>query len=342
MIRLENIVRDFAVQGGNLRALHGISLEIQPGEIFGIIGSSGAGKSTLVRTMNLLERPDAGDVYLGDERITAARGEDLRRLRRRIGMVFQHFNLLNARTVAANVAYPLELAGKLQRSEIAERVAALLARVGLSDHAEKYPRQLSGGQKQRVGIARALANEPEVLLCDEATSALDPETTGSVLALLREINLDLGVTIVLITHEMDVIRQTCDRVAVLNHGRIAEVGPVIEVFLHPKDPATLKLVREAEHLDETAVIEDGRNGQSFRLTFIGEIARQPVLGQTARDTGVDYEIIEGRVGRIRETRYAQFTVRISGGNPEAAVAALNAAGVSVEALPVTGEVAYVI
>jgi D-methionine transport system ATP-binding protein len=248
-------------------------------------------------------------------------------------MVFQHFNLLNSRTVAGNVAYPLELVGRLDRRQIDEKVASLLTRVGLAEHASKHPRQLSGGQRQRVGIARALANDPEVLLCDEATSALDPDTTRSVLSLLREINRDLGVTIVLITHGMDVIRQTCDRVAVLDHGRVAETGPVIDVFLHPRHPATLKLVREAEHLDPSLDIEGIDKGQIFRLTLIGETAHQPILGRTARVTGVDYEIIEGRVGHIRDVRYAQFAVRFSGGNAGAAVEVLSHAGVHVEILP---------
>jgi D-methionine transport system ATP-binding protein len=333
MIRLVDIARDFSTEAGVVRVLHGINLEIPAGQIFGIIGASGAGKSTLVRTINLLERPDEGDVFLGDERITDARGEGLRRLRRRIGMVFQHFNLLNSRTVAGNVAYPLELVGRLDRRQIDEKVASLLTRVGLAEHASKHPRQLSGGQRQRVGIARALANDPEVLLCDEATSALDPDTTRSVLSLLREINRDLGVTIVLITHGMDVIRQTCDRVAVLDHGRVAETGPVIDVFLHPRHPATLKLVREAEHLDPSLDIEGIDKGQIFRLTLIGETAHQPILGRTARVTGVDYEIIEGRVGHIRDVRYAQFAVRFSGGNAGAAVEVLSHAGVHVEILP---------
>jgi D-methionine transport system ATP-binding protein len=331
MIRLQTITKDFATKAGVVRALHGVSLDIGDGEIFGIIGSSGAGKSTLVRLINLLERPDTGEVFLSGERITQATGANLRRIRRRIGMVFQHFNLLNARTVAANVAYPLELAGTLSREAISRKVQELLKRVGLSAHADKYPRQLSGGQKQRVGIARALANDPQVLLCDEATSALDPETTRSVLELLREINRDLGVTIVLITHEMDVIRQACDQVAVLDHGHVVETGPVLEVFLHPRHPATLKLVREAERLDTaTEDLAFGETGRLLRLTMIGSSAREPVLGQIARVTGVDYEIIEGRVGRIRDVRYAQFSVRLAGGDPEAAIRGLSDADVTVE------------
>ncbi|MCJ8052527.1 ATP-binding cassette domain-containing protein [Shinella curvata] len=332
MIRLEGITKSFAGKEGAVVALDGIDLTIAKGEIFGIIGSSGAGKSTLVRLINLLERPTGGEVFVAGERVTDAKGERLRDLRRSIGMVFQHFNLLSARTVAGNVAYPLELTGQYGRVEIAERVAALLARVGLSEHAKKYPRQLSGGQKQRVGIARALASEPQVLLCDEATSALDPQTTGAVLDLLRQINRDLGVTIVLITHEMDVIRRTCDRVAVLDRGRVVEEGPVTDVFLHPRHAATLRLVREAEpdggSLDAVAASDLG--GRAVRLTFTGAAAHQPILGRIACENLVDYAILAGRVGHIRETPYAQFTVSLSGRDVAGAIAGLRASGVDVE------------
>lgn len=332
MIRLEGITKSFAGKDGSVAALDGIDLSVAKGEIFGIIGSSGAGKSTLVRLINLLERPTRGEVFVAGERVTDARGQRLRELRRSIGMIFQHFNLLSARTVAGNVAYPLELTGQFGRIEIAERVAALLARVGLTEHAHKYPRQLSGGQKQRVGIARALACEPQVLLCDEATSALDPQTTGAVLDLLRQINRDLGVTIVLITHEMDVIRRTCDRVAVLDHGRVVEEGPVSDVFLHPRHPATLRLVREAEpdggSLDAVAVSDLG--GRTVRLTFTGPTAHKPILGRIARENIVDYSILAGRIGHIREAPYAQFIVSLSGRDVAGAIAGLRASGVDVE------------
>ncbi len=332
MIRLEGIAKSFTSNHGSVAALENIDLSVAKGEIFGIIGSSGAGKSTLVRLINLLERPTTGEVFVGGERVTDAKGEQLRNLRRSIGMVFQHFNLLSARTVAGNVAYPLELTGQYGKYEIAERVSELLARVGLIEHAEKYPRQLSGGQKQRVGIARALACEPKVLLCDEATSALDPQTTGAVLDLLREINRDLGVTIVLITHEMDVIRRTCDRVAVLDRGNVVEQGAVVDVFLHPRHPATLRLVREAEPdsdvLDTAAAADLG--GRTARLTFVGPTAHKPILGRIARENLVDYSILAGRVGHIRETPYAQFIVSLSGRDVAGAIAGLRASGVDVE------------
>jgi D-methionine transport system ATP-binding protein len=340
MISLKNISKTYPVAGRDVMALDRIDLDIEKGEIFGIIGSSGAGKSTLVRLINLLEAPSAGEVHVEGRSTRGVAGKNLRALRRNIGMVFQHFNLLNAKTVAQNVAFPLQLAGLLSRAEIDKRVADLLARVGLSDHAKKYPRQLSGGQKQRVGIARALASAPQILLCDEATSALDPETTQSVLKLLAGINRDLGITIVLITHEMDVVRQVCDRVAVLDQGRVVEWGKVTDVFLHPRHKATLRLVRESEHGEAAGTALDlvAAPGPVYRLTFLGETAQRPILGTAAREFGVDYSILAGRIGHIRHTPFAQLTVSLVGGSVFGAVGRLEAAGIAVEKLaegPVT-------
>ncbi|WP_082006304.1 methionine ABC transporter ATP-binding protein [Sphingomonas sp. ERG5] len=239
MIELKDVRKRFAGAGG--AALDGVTLSIARGEVFGVIGPSGAGKSTLIRLINALEKPSDGQVEIEGTDVAALPPAQLRALRRRIGMIFQNFGLLTSRTVAANVAFPLKLAG-MPRGERDIKVAALLQRVGLSDHADKYPAQLSGGQKQRVGIARALATGPDILLCDEATSALDPETTRSVLALLRELNQELGLTIVLITHEMEVVRAVCDRVAVLEQGRVAETGSVAEIFAGATHPATRRML----------------------------------------------------------------------------------------------------
>jgi len=227
--------------GSNMAALNGVSLEVARGEVFGVIGASGAGKSTLIRLVNALEVPSAGRVTVEGVDLATLSPADLRALRRRIGMIFQNFGLLSSRTVAENVAFPLKLAG-VARAERRAKVAALLDRVGLADHAGKYPAQLSGGQKQRVGIARALATDPDILLCDEATSALDPETTRSVLDLLRSLNRDLGLTILLITHEMDVVRAVCDRVAVLDRGEIVETGRVADIFAGAAHPATRRML----------------------------------------------------------------------------------------------------
>jgi D-methionine transport system ATP-binding protein len=333
VIQFQRLHKSYSVAGREVAALHPLDLEIQAGEVFGIIGHSGAGKSTLIRLINRLEEPSGGTLRIDGEDATALDREGLRTLRRRIGMIFQHFNLLSSRTVAGNVGFPLELAGTA-RAEIAARVAELLETVGLQAHADKYPAQLSGGQKQRVGIARALATRPQILLCDEATSALDPQTTAAVLALLAKINRELGLTIVLITHEMDVIRRVCDRVAVLDAGRLVESGPVTEVFLHPQHPTTRRFVSEAEHVDEGELHRDfaAVGGRIVRLTFLGGDTYQPLLGRIARDTGVDYNILSGRIDRIKDTPYGQLTVALVGGDLDAAQAGFVAAGVHVEEL----------
>lgn len=243
MIVLEDIHKTYATpSGAPFVALHDINLQIQAGEIFGIIGRSGAGKSTLIRTLNLLERPTSGRVLIDGDDITALDGAALRAVRQHIGMVFQHFNLLNARSVFENVRFPLRLTGAWGKQEMRERVEQMLELVGLADQRDKYPRQLSGGQRQRVGIARALANRPKLLLCDEATSALDPETTQSILQLLQRINRDLGLTIVLITHGMDVIRAICNRVAILDRGEVVERGDVSDIFQNPTHSVTRALL----------------------------------------------------------------------------------------------------
>nr|WP_277617456.1 methionine ABC transporter ATP-binding protein [Pseudomonas aeruginosa] len=309
-------------------------LNIQAGQIFGLIGHSGAGKSTLLRLINRLEEPSGGRILVEGEDVTALDAEGLRRFRQRVGMIFQHFNLLSSKTVADNIAMPLRLAGGFSRAEVDARVSELLARVGLSDHARKYPAQLSGGQKQRVGIARALACRPSILLCDEATSALDPQTTASVLQLLAEINRELKLTIVLITHEMDVIRRVCDQVAVMDGGAIVEQGDVADVFLHPQHPTTRRFVFEAERIDENERHDDFAHvpGLILRLTFRGEATYAPLLGTVARQTGVDYSILSGRIDRIKDTPYGQLTLALVGGDLEAAMSQLNAADVHVEVL----------
>ncbi|HEJ2581448.1 TPA: methionine ABC transporter ATP-binding protein, partial [Pseudomonas aeruginosa] len=289
---------------------------------------------TLLRLINRLEEPSGGRILVEGEDVTALDAEGLRRFRQRVGMIFQHFNLLSSKTVADNIAMPLRLAGGFSRAEVDARVSELLARVGLSDHARKYPAQLSGGQKQRVGIARALACRPSILLCDEATSALDPQTTASVLQLLAEINRELKLTIVLITHEMDVIRRVCDQVAVMDGGAIVEQGDVADVFLHPQHPTTRRFVFEAERVDEDERHDDFAHvpGLILRLTFRGEATYAPLLGTVARQTGVDYSILSGRIDRIKDTPYGQLTLALVGGDLEAAMSQLNAADVHVEVL----------
>ncbi|HBO5453558.1 TPA: methionine ABC transporter ATP-binding protein [Pseudomonas aeruginosa] len=334
MIEFHDVHKTYRVAGREIPALQPTRLNIQAGQIFGLIGHSGAGKSTLLRLINRLEEPSGGRILVEGEDVTALDAEGLRRFRQRVGMIFQHFNPLSSKTVADNIAMPLRLAGGFSRAEVDARVSELLARVGLSDHARKYPAQLSGGQKQRVGIARALACRPSILLCDEATSALDPQTTASVLQLLAEINRELKLTIVLITHEMDVIRRVCDQVAVMDGGAIVEQGDVADVFLHPQHPTTRRFVFEAERVDEDERHDDFAHvpGLILRLTFRGEATYAPLLGTVARQTGVDYSILSGRIDRIKDTPYGQLTLALVGGDLEAAMSQLNAADVHVEVL----------
>ena len=347
MIELRGIVQTYPGQNGPVEALRGIDLHIPPGEIFGIIGRSGAGKSSLVRVINLLNRPSAGSVHVGGRELTALSDADLRTARRDIGMVFQHFNLLSSRTVFDNVALPLELAG-LSKDAIRARVEPLLELVGLTALRDRYPAQISGGQKQRVGIARALANGPKVLLSDEATSALDPETTRSILALLKQINRDLGLTIVLITHQMQVIKQIADRVAVIEGGRIVEQGGVLEVFTRPQQAITRSLIDEIvpqelpasvlEHVRQLRLQLKSGSGQLLRLSYAGDSAYQPILSQLIRDFGLDLSILHGQIDEIQGQTFGSLAVFASGegANVTAAVARLRAGGVQVEQVTPTG------
>lgn len=256
MIHLKGVMKNYDVGGRQVTALRNIDLTIRKGEIFGIIGHSGAGKSTLIRTINMLERPTAGEVVVDGVEMTKLGTGKLQLERRSIGMIFQHFNLLSSATVADNIAFPLRLA-KLPKEEIARRVEELIGLVGLTGHGSKYPAQLSGGQKQRVGIARALATNPKVLLCDEATSALDPQTTYSILELLRDINRQLKLTVVLITHELDVLQHICRSMAVIESGRIVETGPVDKLFLNPESDTARRFVRILEHYRDSRYVMEG-------------------------------------------------------------------------------------
>jgi D-methionine transport system ATP-binding protein len=331
MIRLEGVTKRYRSAAGERVALDAVDLTVGRGQVFGVVGRSGAGKSTLIRTINRLETPDKGKVFVGDQEITRLKPAELRAARRRIGMIFQHFNLLNAKTIEENVAFPLRLEGRPD-AEVKARTGELLARLGLAEHAKKHPAQLSGGQKQRVGIARALACGPEVLLCDEATSALDPETTDEILSLLDELNRELGLTIVLITHQMEVVRRVCDRVAVLKDGRVVEEGATADVFLHPKSPVTQAMLAEGEGGETFDASLAPAGGRLARLTFRGPATYEPELSRVARSVGVDYSILSGRISRIRGEPYGQMVVAFTGGDAEAAVARLSERGVVVEAV----------
>ena len=304
MIKLDHITQTYKTpEGREFKALDDVSIEIRPGEIFGIIGRSGAGKSTLVRCINLLNRPSEGTVTVDGKNLTELSEDELRESRRSIGMIFQHFNLLSSRTVYDNVALPLELVGT-PKNVIREKVEPLLKLVGLTEHAHKYPSQLSGGQKQRVGIARALTNDPKVLLSDEATSALDPETTVATLALLKRINKELGLTIVMITHEMQVVKQICERVVVMNYGKIVEQGKVVDIFMSPQHETTKALIGNVMARDMPASIldrfrkarENHPNSDAvylLRLAFSGNEVTRPVISECSRRFNLDFNILRG-------------------------------------------------
>lgn len=335
MIDLENIRKTYQSGDRAVDALADVSLSIHEGEVFGIIGRSGAGKSTLIRLLNLLERPTEGQVRIDGTDITRYSDAQLREYRRTVGMVFQHFNLLRSRTVMDNVCFPLRLSGTPRAAREA-RAREMLDLVGLTDHADQYPSQLSGGQQQRVGIARALASAPRILLCDEATSALDPETTQSILRLLGDINQRLGLTIVLITHSMDVIRAVCDRVAVIERGHIVETGQVLEVFLHPRHDATRALLSESglDGGEGWRALAEGVGGRLVKLSFRGAATGSPLLSHLSRDLHLDLSILQGSVGRIKDTPYGQLVVAVEGSVADLAALepALASAGVHCEVL----------
>lgn len=315
MIRLNNIRKSYRVGSVSVEAVRDVSLSVKKGEIFGIIGHSGAGKSTLLRCVNLLEKPTSGTVTVGSIELTRMSERQLQSHRRKIGMIFQHFNLLSMSTVKENIAFPLVLA-KLSKDELNKRVDELLKLVQLEGHAHKYPSQLSGGQKQRVGIARALANNPDVLLCDEATSALDPQTTSSILSLLLDINEKLGITILLITHEMNVIRSICDRVAVIHDGQIVEMGDVLDVFLKPEHPVTKDFVDQVSDHDANGSLLRGRKGRLLRMTYIGGLTYEPILYNAVKPTSVQFAILQGTVSRMKHTPYGQLIVELIGNDSE--------------------------
>lgn len=319
MIKLEHICKTFEINGKTVEAVKDVSLEIQEGEIFGIIGFSGASKSTLVRCINLLEKPESGRVLIGTEDITDYQGAKLRQVRQKIGMIFQHFNLMPSRTVFENIELPLKLTA-LSKQECAQKINALLDLVGLTDKAQSYPSQLSGGQKQRVAIARALANDPKVLLCDEATSALDPQTTHSILQLLKEVNSRLGLTIVVITHQMEVIKEICDRVAVMQTGCVVEEGNIVDVFSAPQAPITKSFIQAADNFEafsdliklNSAITGIKPDQPVWFLTYRGAVAGEPLMSELYRRFEVKANIIYGNIDYFKECIVGKLGVAIEG------------------------------
>ena len=328
-ISFENVSKVFETKGKRFEALRDVNLTVERGDIFGIVGYSGAGKSTLLRTVNALERPTSGRVLVDDREISSLTGRELYAARQRIGMIFQQFNLLKSRTVYKNIAYPLKLAG-LPDAEVLDRVEELLDFVGLADKALAYPSQLSGGQKQRVGIARALATRPDILISDEATSALDPQTTGEVLELLQRVNSEYGVTILLVTHEIDVIRQIADRVAVMDAGEVVEHGTVYDVFSAPKNPTSRRFVSSVLHhipsneaLDHIRAVHHGRLVQ---LHVEDRDSNHPFLSRVARAHDIDFNVVYGGVNELQGRLFGSLTVELLGDDlaVENAVAELRA------------------
>jgi len=323
MIKLNNITKVFTLPDKKLTALDNVSLHVPKGQICGVIGASGAGKSTLIRCVNLLERPTHGAVVIDDVDLTQLSDAELVKTRRQIGMIFQHFNLLTSRTVFENVALPLELENK-SKAEIQEKTTALLALVGLSDKHNVYPANLSGGQKQRVAIARALASDPKVLLCDEATSALDPATTQSILKLLKEINRTLGITILLITHEMEVVKRICDQVAVIDKGRLIEQGTVSEIFSNPKTElaqefisSTFHITLPEEYLENLS--DTPKHAKSYpiiKFEFTGRSVDAPLLSQASKKFGVELSILTSQIDYAGGVKFG-FTIAEVEGDEDA-------------------------
>ena len=319
MIELQHIDKIYHTSSGDLHALKDINLTINEGEIFGIIGLSGAGKSTLVRCINMLEKPTSGKVIVDGQEMTALGEEQLRKARQNIGMIFQHFNLLSSRTVFGNIAFPLEIQG-LDKAAIRKKVDPLLDLVGLIDRADLYPSQLSGGQKQRVGIARALASDPKVLLCDEATSALDPQTTESILNLLRDINKRLHITIVMITHQMNVVKEICDRVAVIENGEIIEQGSMVDIFTNPQKATTREFVASIQHNDlpdfvrKLDIHKDYKAGDKalVSLSFIGDSAGEPIVSVLIKEYDTNVNILTANIENLQDTPFGTLLIEVEG------------------------------
>lgn len=319
MILLKNLNKIYNTKAGEVEALKDVTLNIKKGEIYGIIGFSGAGKSTLVRCINFLEKPTSGEVIVDEKNLGTLSNKELRVERKKIGMIFQHFNLMKSRTVFENIAYPLKGKG-YSKEEINKKVNDLLKLVELEDKAKVYPSELSGGQKQRVGIARALANEPKILLCDEATSALDPQTTKSILRLLKEVNKKFGITIVVITHEMQVVKEICTRAAVMENGRVVEEGNIFKIFSEPKEKITKNFIDSTSLLtniydlikEKSSVVDIKENEKILKLKYLENSTSEPIISIVSREFNVDTSIIFGNIEIIQDSPLGGLIVIIRG------------------------------
>ncbi|MFS0862610.1 methionine ABC transporter ATP-binding protein [Fredinandcohnia sp. 179-A 10B2 NHS] len=315
MIEIRNLSKIYHTKNGNVTGVNDVSLTINEGEIFGIVGYSGAGKSSLLRCINLLERPSTGSIKVDGIYLTSLKSDKLREARLKIGMIFQHFYLISQKTVFENIAFALK-AANLPKNQVQKRVEELLEMVGLSDKKDVYPSQLSGGQKQRVGIARALANDPKVLLCDEATSALDPTTTKSILTLLKKINKELNITIVLITHEMNVVKEICNRMAIMQEGRVVEEGFVYDVFANPAADLTKEFIESVVNFDIPEVITDACEGPIVKVTFRGKVAGEGVISDMLQTFKVRGNFLHGSIEYIQELPLGIFIMELKGKEEE--------------------------
>lgn len=316
MIKLRRVSVEFRGKAEDFKAVKDVSLVIETGEVFGIVGTSGAGKSTLLRTINLLQRPTEGEIWIDNKNVTNYAGEELRLIRRKTGMIFQNFNLIKGKTVQQNIAFALKANG-VHKEKQQNRVQELLELVGLPDKADAYPAQLSGGQKQRVGIARALSNNPDILLCDEATSALDLESTEAIVSLLKKINKQLGVTIVFISHELEVIKNLCHRVAVMSQGRLVEVGEIFDVFSSPQADFTKQLVSKTTNLALPEEVKMSTQGKLIQLRYKGEQTLEPVISNTAKYFKIDLNILHGNIQYINGKPLGVLIIGIQGIEEEA-------------------------
>ncbi|MDT9756752.1 methionine ABC transporter ATP-binding protein [Heyndrickxia coagulans] len=315
MIEIKNLTKTYFSKDREVKAVNNVSITIHDGEIFGIVGYSGAGKSSLLRCINLLERPTSGKITVDGVDLTKLDNKRLRQARLKIGMIFQHFNLVSQKTVAENIAFALK-ASKTPKNKIEKRVDELLDMVGLADKKDVYPGQLSGGQKQRVGIARALANNPKVLLCDEATSALDPTTTKSILNLLKKINKELNITIVIITHEMDVVKEICHRMAIMENGRIVEQGNVYDIFASPKEQLTKEFIQSVVSFDLPKATLRLVKGTLVKLLFRGEVAGEGVVSETLKKFQINGNFLHGSIEYIQERPLGIFIMELTGDQEE--------------------------
>ena len=333
MIKVKNLSKEYKTKDRIVKGVDNVSLDINVGEIFGIVGYSGAGKSSLIRCLNLLEKPTSGTILIDNINLMELRGEGLRLARLKIGMIFQHFYLISQKTVYENIAFALR-AAKTPANEMSKRVTELLEMVDLADKRDAYPAQLSGGQKQRVGIARALANNPSVLLCDEATSALDPNTTTSILRLLKKINRELNITIVLITHEMHVVKEICDRMAIMQDGKVIEEGAVYDIFSTPKEELTKEFIRSVVSMDVPDAILEKCSGHLVKIMFKGEVAGEGIISDTVQKFDVKGNFLHGLIEYIQEMPLGIFLMELQGDTSEVekALAYMSSRAVDVEVI----------